>query len=103
MRWCEQELRQLGQVTVATREREEGGREEGFAKKVKDALAREHVHVDTPDSSEFHRTVAETMKKIGVPITNEVKFFEGVYRKAPTPSPQFNMFLVHCMAVSESH
>ena len=90
-------------MTVATREREEGGREEGFAKKVKDALAREHVYVDTPDSSEFHRIVAETMKKIGVPITNEVKFFEGVYREAQCPSPSFTVFLVHCMAVSDSH
>lgn len=72
-----EELRQLGQVILATRQR--GNREVGFAKKVHERLRREHMDIAAPASSDFHLHVSEMLSMIGVEHHNEVKVFEGVY------------------------
>lgn len=72
-----EELRQLGQVVLATRKR--AAREMGFAKKVNEALRRYHLDMDAPESSIFHQEVSSVLRALGVPHHNEVKVFEGVY------------------------
>ena len=72
-----EELRQLGQVLLATRQR--GNREVGLAKKVQERLRREHLTLAAPASSDFHLHVSEMLEQMGVVHHNEVKVFEGVY------------------------
>jgi len=72
-----EELRQLGQVILATRQR--GNREIGFAKKVHERLRREHLGIESPASSDFHMHVSEILSQLGIDHVNEVKVFEGVY------------------------
>lgn len=75
-----EELRQLGQVVMASRTKEDGP-ERGFALRVKEAMkaAYDSQSLLEPDSSEFHLEVAHMLKLLGVPHHNEVKVFEGVY------------------------
>jgi len=72
-----EELRQLGQVILATRQR--GNREVGFAKKVHERLRREHLALESPASSDFHMHVSQVLSQLGIEHVNEVKVFEGVY------------------------
>ncbi|EKX45921.1 hypothetical protein GUITHDRAFT_163172 [Guillardia theta CCMP2712] len=72
-----EELRQLGQVILATFNHDE--RRTGFSLRVLEALKNLHANIETPVSSDFHLQVSETFKRLNVPIFNEVKFWEGVY------------------------
>eukprot|EP00282_Hemiselmis_andersenii_P046734 CAMPEP_0172081662 /NCGR_PEP_ID=MMETSP1043-20130122/19429_1 /TAXON_ID=464988 /ORGANISM="Hemiselmis andersenii, Strain CCMP441" /LENGTH=232 /DNA_ID=CAMNT_0012743133 /DNA_START=1 /DNA_END=697 /DNA_ORIENTATION=+ len=76
-----EELRQLGQVTLATRDRGSEERESGFALLVKDALRKHHgdQEIACPTSSQLHLQVASSLESLGLPVHNEVKVFEGVY------------------------